>query len=165
MPMKAALFLAVVSMMAVSSTTTDVPESLRGTWTVTRIIPTATITCWGEQDSKKLIGTYIEYSARGFRWQDIQTNSADITLDRLTGEQFHDRNSGGGGRFTGFLEGPRDGTPEVTQISFSHPDATISGATNEIPGDRVLIKDRNTVVFSVCNVWFEAKREPPSRIH
>lgn len=166
MPRKTALLLAFVSLMASSSTTTDVPKSLRGTWIVRRVIPTATITCWGGRDSKKLIGTHIEYSAHGFRWQDIHTDSSEITLDRLTAEQFHDENSGGGAADSQVsLKDLGIGTPDVNQISFSHPDAAISEATNEIPGDRVLIKDRNAIVFSVCNVWFEAKREAPPRTH
>lgn len=115
-------------------------------------------------DSRKLIGTRIEYSVRRFRWQDIHTDSPEITLDRLTGEQFHDQNSGGGAKDSQVsLKDLGITAPSVTQISFSHTDATISEATNEIPGDRVLIKNQNAIVFSVCNVWFEAKREPPSR--
>lgn len=162
MSTKAALLLAFVSVIAAVPTTTEVPESLRGTWIVRRIIPTATITCWGREDSRKLVGTRIEYSARGFRWQDIQTDSPEITLDGLTAEQFHDQNSGGGAADSQVtLRDLGIRTPDVNQISFSHPDAKISEATNEIPGDRVLIKDANSIVFSICNVWFEAKRQPP----
>ena len=158
------LLLAFVFAIAASAASNDVPEPLRGTWVVKRVIPTATITCWGRRESKSLLGTRIQYSARGFRWQDIQTDLPEVTVDRLTADQFHEQNSGGGAvdsqislRVLGIE------ASGLTQISFSHPDATVSGATNEIPGDRVLIKNRNAIVFSVCNVWFEAKREPPSK--
>ena len=165
MTSKAGLLLALVSMIAASAARTgDVPETLRGTWIVKRVIPTATITCWGKPESRKLIGTRIKYSDHGFRWQDVQTDSPKITLDRLTAGQFHDQNSGGGAVDSQVsLKDLGIGTSDVTQVSFSHPDAAISGATNEIPGDRVLIKDRNAIAFSVCNVWFEAKREPLSK--
>lgn len=28
-----------------------------------------------------------------------------------------------------------------------------------VPGDNVLVKDANTLILSLCNVWFEAQRE------
>jgi len=107
-----------------------------------------------------LIGTEIRYEAHAFRWEQQRFESPDVIVEQLTGEEFHDQNSGGGAadsqvtlRELGIV------TPEVTQISLSHPD-TNGEATNEIPGDRVFIKARNVVVFSVCNVWFEAKMVP-----
>jgi hypothetical protein len=34
-----------------------------------------------------------------------------------------------------------------------------------IPGDVVLLKDGNTIIFSLCNVYFEAERViAPSRL-
>ena len=49
----------------------------------------------------------------------------------------------------------------MKQVSIGHAPATISSATTEIPGDVVLLKNRNAIVFSVCNVYFEAKRLRP----
>jgi len=165
MQMKAVL-LAMVVLPMTASTTTDVPDTLLGRWTVTRIIPTRTITCWGNRESRKLIGTHIEYSAHGFRWQDVQTESPQITLVRLTADQFHDENSGGGAADSQVtLNDLGIRTSDVLQISFSHPDANITQATNEIPGDRLLVKEANAIAFSVCNVWFEAKRESPHKTH
>jgi hypothetical protein len=46
-------------------------------------------------------------------------------------------------------------------VSIEHPPAEITRATTEIPGDLLLLKNRNTIVFSVCNVYFEAKRLRP----
>lgn len=164
--MKAALVLAITSMMALSSTTGDVPDEIRGTWTVTRVIPTATITCWGKRESRKLIGTQIVYTAHGFRWQNIRTDASEVTTDRLTAQQFHDENSGGGAADSQVsLEALGITTPDVTQMSFSHPDATVTDATTEIPGDRILVKNQQTIVFSVCNVWFEGKRKATSYSH
>jgi hypothetical protein len=53
------------------------------------------------------------------------------------------------------------------QISIEHPPASITGGTVEIPGDVALVKDQNTIIFSACNVYFEAKRvgiqSPPKK--
>lgn len=49
--------------------------------------------------------------------------------------------------------------PGTTLIDLSHDQIeSIDGADN-FPGDRVLIKAKNTIIFSVCNVYFEARRE------
>ena len=43
---------------------------------------------------------------------------------------------------------------KVKQVQLGHPPADITGATTEIPGDKVLLKNKNKIVFSVCNVFF-----------
>lgn len=120
-----------------------------------------TITCWGAREARLLIGTEIHYEAHAFRWKQHRTESPDVVVEQLTVDEFHDQNSGGGAADSQVsLKDLGIGSSEVTQVSLSHPDANLSGATNEIPGDRVFIKGRNVIVFSVCNVWFEAKKEP-----
>jgi hypothetical protein len=54
-------------------------------------------------------------------------------------------------------------TDHVLEIKISHPDASITGASSEIPGDAVLSRGKNTIIFSVCNIYFEAKRH--SAVH
>jgi hypothetical protein len=44
-----------------------------------------------------------------------------------------------------------------------HAPANITGATTEIPGDKILPKDIDALIFSVCNVYFEAQRVPVPR--
>jgi hypothetical protein len=48
-------------------------------------------------------------------------------------------------------------TKQATEISIQHEPTNITGTTIEMPGDRV-IKDANTIIFSACNIYFEAKR-------
>lgn len=154
------VLLGLVFAVATSTASKDVPEQLLGKWVVRRVIPTPTITCWGGKESKRLIGTEIRYEAHGFRWKEHRTESPDVILEQLTADEFHDQNSGGGAADSQVsLKDLGITTAEVTQVSLSHPDANITGATNEIPGDRVFIKGRDLIVFSVCNVWFEAKKE------
>jgi hypothetical protein len=130
---------------------------------VKRELPTSTICCWGEGESKGLIGTEIEYTADGFRWKNIVTTHPTVQVVVLSAEQFHDKYSGGGANDSqvNFRQlGIR--APQVTLITLGHEPAELTGATTEIPGDEILIKDKNTIVFSVCNVYFEAKRQPVS---
>jgi hypothetical protein len=129
----------------------SIPKELWGRWVVRKEVPTTAIACWGEEQAERLIGTEVEYSAGSFRWREVVTknptaeisgrgtNSSQITFEQLG------INSG-----------------KVTQVIIHHPAANITKATVEIPGDSVLIKDKNTIIFSVCSVYFEAERSVTS---
>jgi hypothetical protein len=137
-----------------------IPKELWGKWIVRREVPTTTISCWGEEDAKTLIGTEIEYSAVLFRWQRVVTKDPIAEITTVGAEQFHDENSGKGtncSQVTFRQLGLK--ADKVSQIVIQHPAASISGATVEIPGDSVLIKGKNTIIFSVCNLYFEAERK------
>jgi len=138
----------------------EIPKSLNRKWVVVREIPTSTICCWGRSESKKLIGTEIEYGARLFRWKGVITTQFSVGVSRISAEAFHKEYSGGGAAdsqvsFADLGIRARD----VLRIVLTHAEANITGATVEIPGDEVLIKDRDTIIFSVCNVYFEARRK------
>jgi hypothetical protein len=135
------------------------PKDIWGHWIVTRQLPASTISCWGEAEAQKLIGTELAYSAQSFRWKNIRTKNPTATTRALTAQQFYDENSGGGSnssQVTFAQLGIK--SDHVLEIKISHPDAGITGATREIPGDTVLSTDKNTIIFSVCNIYFEAKR-------
>jgi hypothetical protein len=139
------------------------PQHLRGRWVIKRELPTSTISCWDDKEAKQLIGTTIEYRTNSFRWKDKVVNHPAINVRVLTAKQFHDENSGSGAnssQVTFQQLGIR--APYVRQVELAHEAADITGATTETPGDRVLMKGRNTIVFSVCNVYFEAQRAPLS---
>lgn len=137
----------------------EIPVQLRGRWVVTRDLLTSTICCWGEKESKELIGTEIEYIPDSFRWKNIVTTHPSVQIKVISAQQFHDNNSGGSVNSSqvNFQQlGIR--ALRITQITLGHEPANITGGTIEIPGDEVLLKNKNTIVFSVCNVYFEAKR-------
>lgn len=142
----------------------EIPKQLRGTWIVTREIPTKTICCWDESQAKRLIGSEIVYTLDSFRWKDTVTRNPTVQIAVLSAEQFHDENSGGGANDSQ-VDFDQLGIkmPRATQITLSHEPADLTGGTTEIPGDVVLIKGPNTIVFSVCNVYFEAHRRPTSQ--
>jgi hypothetical protein len=140
------------------------PKDIWGHWIVTRQLPASTISCWEEAEAQKLIGSELAYSAQSFRWKNIRTKNSTATTRTLTAQQFHDENSGGGcdSSQVTFAQ-PGIKTDQVLEVKISHPDAGITGATSEIPGDTVLGRDENTIIFPVCNIYFEAK--PQAAVH
>ena len=158
-PMKRVLSIAVSFIWFVTPSAQTIPEQIWGKWVVSRSIPTTTISCWGDSKAKTLLGTEIEYSREEFRWKDVVTSHPIAETKIVTAEQFSDDHSGKGShssqitfRQLGIKE------KEAMQVSIHHPPASITGGTREIPGDEVLVKDHNTIIFSVCNVYSEATR-------
>ena len=136
-----------------------IPKELWGKWIVRRELPTTTISCWGEPEAKKIIGTELEYSDKHFRWNGITTKDPTAEMRIITAKQFQDENSGGSvnsSQVTFQQLGIKQ--ESAVEITIQHKDAHVSAATNEIPGDEVLVKDANTIVFSVCSLYFEANR-------
>jgi hypothetical protein len=138
-----------------------IPEQIWGKWVVTRQIPTTTISCWGAAEEKTLLGTEIEYSAEVFRWKDVVTTQPVAESRTVSAEQFHDDNSSKGSnssQITFRQLGIK--AKQAMIISIHHPPAEITGGTIEIPGDEVLVKNKGTIVFAACNLYFEANRVP-----
>jgi hypothetical protein len=136
-----------------------IPSAIWGKWVIQRELPTRTISCWGEADARKIIGTRIEYSDKIFRWDSIITNNPVAESKIITAQQFHDENSGGSVNSSQVdFQQLGINRAQTTEIKIHHAAARVSAATNEIPGDDILLKDPDTIVFSICNVYFEAKR-------
>lgn len=158
--MKKALYLLISFVaLAAAGQAQTIPQELWGKWTVTRAIPTTTIGCWGKADAAKLIGTQIEYSSDVFRWKNVAAKNPKAEVKTISAEEFNRENSGGsanGSQVTFRQLGIK--AASVKQITIQHDDADVTSGTTEIPGDSVLIKDQNTMVFSVCNFYFEARR-------
>jgi hypothetical protein len=135
------------------------PNELYGRWEIRRILPARTISCWNYKEARTIIGTEIEYSQISFRWKGIFVKNPKAIVRIVSAEQYHNENSGGSSNSSqvtfqqlGII------AKQTTLITLEHSPAEVTGATTEIPGDEVLIKDRNTIVFSVCSVYFEAER-------
>jgi hypothetical protein len=136
-----------------------IPEQIWGNWVVSRKIPTTTISCWDEAEAKTLLGTQIEYSSGVFRWKDVVTAHPTAETKMVSAERFHDDNSGKGSNSSQITFRQLGITVrQVMQISIHHPPANITGGTIEIPGDEVLVKNKDTIIFAACNMYFEAKR-------
>jgi hypothetical protein len=153
---------ALIALQAAAPATHEIPAQLQGDWVVTRLIPTRTISCWGNRDAKKLLQTSIHYGTDSFRWKDHRAPDTEVAIRSITAFQFRVEYSGGGAADSqiDFSElGIR--APSATIVTLSHPDANITGATVEIPGDWVLLKSSDTIIVSVCNLYFEAHRTGP----
>jgi hypothetical protein len=154
-------FLSIVALFAwlAAVPTETIPRQIWGKWVVTRQAPTTTIACWGDAEAKALLGTEIEYSGQAFRWKDVVTNQPVAQAKVVTAEQFMSDHSGQGANSSQVTFRQLGIQKEkALQISIHHAPANITGVTVEIPGDEVLVKDTDTIVFAVCNVYFEAKR-------
>jgi hypothetical protein len=152
---------AIVASFATTAMAQTIPSELWGSWVVGHELPTSTISCWGEAEARTILGTEIEYSAVSFRWKDKITRNPTADVSVVTAKQFHDENSGQGAN-SSQVSFDQLGIQAATakRVTINHPGATseLPGEPLEIPGDIVLLKDLNTIVFSVCNVYFEAKR-------
>ena len=139
--------------------TAQMPQELVGKWVIQRQLPTRTISCWGEDDAKGIIGSEIEYTSDSFRWKNTVVKHPTVEAREVTAEQFERENSSPSvnGSQVSFRQLGIN-APEAKQVSINHPPAEITKATTEIPGDEVLLKNHNTIVFSACNLYFEAKR-------
>ena len=135
------------------------PKQIVGAWVVAREIPIKTVSCWGREDSKKLIGTEIQYSEKLFRWDKTVLENPAVDTRTVTAQEFHDENSGAGPKGSQItLQALGIDSDSVTEITIQHPPAHVFVETTEIPGDDVVVKNPDTIVFAVCNIYFEAKR-------
>jgi hypothetical protein len=143
-----------------SSAAKDIPTELRGKWKVAREIRTSTISCWGSKEAKQLIGTEIEYSADSLRWKDRVARDPQVAVSSITAEQFQ-RDYSGGGSAGSQVTFKQLGIRSVATalVVLSHPDIEPINDAAELPGDTVLFKGKDKIVFSVCNVYFEAHRK------
>jgi hypothetical protein len=109
-----------------------------------------------------LVGSEIEYFAALFRWRNQRITNPSTRVEVVTSDEFSKRYSGGGSNDSqvDFKQlGIR--APSIEIITINHPPADITGGTIEIPGDTVLLRGRDRIVVTVCNVYFEAVRLAP----
>jgi len=136
-----------------------IPQQIAGSWTVLRELPTKAISCWSKEDVKKLLGTKILYSDKIFRWDKTTIENPSVGVRTVTAEQFHDENSGIGRRGVEItLQDLGIHADSIVEIEIKHTPAHLFDETSEIPGDDVIVKDATTIIFPVCNTYFEAKR-------
>jgi hypothetical protein len=151
--------LAILALAAFGASAEPIPNILWGKWTIKRILPTTSISCWDDKQARVLIGTELEYASDFFRWKTTITKNPQVETRTIMAEEFHNENSGRG-RLSSHVTFAQIGIkePKVVQIEIKHNPAEITGGTTEIPGDLVVVKNPNTIVLSACGVFFEATR-------
>jgi hypothetical protein len=138
----------------------EVPAALIGQWSITRELPTTAITCWDSREARYLWGKHFQIEPQFMVWGQTQVRIQSVRETTFDDESFLRAYSGSGGsvRF-GYL-GVTSPTAQVVEIQ--HPDIKWKDPRGqdhyEIPGDWALLKGPNTIVVSVCNVYYEAKR-------
>jgi hypothetical protein len=149
----------IICSVAAAQSLDRIPNDLLGTWVVVKELNTRTISCWGEKDAKKILGTSIRYSPDSLSWGSLHTKVEGVKVRAVTADEFRSENSSPSvnGSQVDFQQlGIK--AARTKQVTIQHLDADVTGATVEFPGDEALIKTPNTFVFSLCNVYFEAKR-------
>lgn len=108
-----------------------------------------------------MIGTEIDYTSETLRWQDLTVSHPAVGISEIAAGQFHDEYSGGGAADSQ-VDFKQLGikTATVRRIVLKHEALRDMGGEYVVPGDEVLIKNASTIIFSACNVYFEAHRKP-----
>ncbi len=146
-----------LALMACPLCAEPLPAALRGSWRITRILPTRNTTCWGQDQAAKLLGSTLTYGDRSMRWQGGPVPLQGIVTREINVQEFAAENSGGGTKYLNFdMVGIH--AESVTEVDLQHEDADITGATTEVPGDAVLLAAPNRIVVSACGVYYEATR-------
>lgn len=133
----------------------ELPASLRGTWRITRILPTTNSGCWTREQARSLVGTTLTYSQNQMRWRGGMVPVEDIYTRVVSAEDFSREN--GGPQAASFAQlGVR--AAELVEVDMQHEDAAVLPASTEIPGDSVLMVAPDRIVVSACGVYYEATR-------
>ena len=134
----------------------QLPASLRGTWRITRILPTTNSGCWTRNDAESLVGSTLTYGQYEMRWRGGGVPLYDIDTRVVSAAEFRKENDGPV-RPASFTQlGVREAA--LTEVDMQHEDAAVLPASTEIPGDSVLMVAPDRIVVSACGVYYEAAR-------
>jgi hypothetical protein len=131
----------------------QLPASLRGTWRITRILPTTNSGCWTPEQAQSLVGTTLTYSQNQMRWRGGAVRVEDIYTRVVSAEDFSKENAGPEPASFAQL-GVR--AAELVEVDMQHEDAAVLPASTEVPGDSVLMVAPERIVVSACGVYYEA---------
>ena len=149
----AAVFVAISSCTVSTACAEQLPASLRGTWRITRILPTTNSGCWTRQKAQLLVGTTLTYSQNEMRWRGGVVPIEDIYTRVVSAEDFGKENAGTEPASFAQL-GVR--AAELVEVDMQHEDAAVLPASTEVPGDSVLLVAPERIVVSACGVYYEA---------
>lgn len=140
---------------------TPIPSELLGIWVIRRILDTRGLEDWTGDQAAHLIGTEIEYSANTLRWDTTTVDNLGATAAPVDAQKFARDNWGSGGAVDFAQLGIKAGSVEGVDIIHRNFLVNYGPGVKEEPvlaGDSVLMKDPNTLVFTVEGNWFEAER-------
>ena len=139
----------------------NIPQELLGKWIIRKVLPTNTTSCLDNKQAQSLVGTEIEYRADSFRWKTTNVRSSGSSTNMIGAQEFAQDMSGSGSHIDFNLLGIA--ASAVKQITIDHPDVKIAELSQNgsaaVPGESVLVEGPNTIIFEICNTYFEGRRE------
>jgi hypothetical protein len=126
------------------------PAALKGSWRITRVLPTTNDGCWKKERALPLVGTLLTYRPGAMSWRGGVVPVQEVTLRELTNEEFRKENPG--------AASPADfaqlgiAAARVQEVDLQHEDADITGVSTEVPGDSILLVSPARIVVSACGV-------------
>jgi uncharacterized protein len=138
-----------------------IPQELMGKWIIRKVLPTDTTSCLDSKQAQTLVGTEIEYRADSFRWKTTNVRSSGSSTNMIGAQEFAQDSSGSGSHIDFNQLGIA--ASAVKQITINHPDVKVAELSQSgsaaVPGESVLVEGPNTIIFDICNTYFEARRE------
>lgn len=134
----------------------QLPASLRGTWRITRILPTTNSGCWTSEQGESLVGSTLMYSQNEMRWRGGVVRLYDVDTRVVSAAEFRKENDGPVQPASFAQLDVREAA--LTEVDMQHEDAAVLPASTEIPGDSVLMVAPDRIVVSACGVYYEAMR-------
>lgn len=146
-----------------SQSKAPIPSLLLGRWRVTKTLPTQAVVCWDRQQIDSVLNTQISYQPDGFSWNNQQRRSLGVVSSTVEEQEFVEDNSDADSE-TPAVDFAMLGiiAPAVERIAIMHTAKDSASNTpddDEFPGATVLIKNPDTLIFSMCNQYFEAQRQ------
>ncbi len=150
-----------VAMSAISGLAEPLPAELKGSWRITKLLPTTNTGCWTPDQAASLVGSTLVYGPKSMAWKGGTIPLLGVST-RLVDTNDIRSESGGGPKAADLaqLQIDRD---SVLEVNLQHEDADITGASTEVPGDSVLMAAPKRIVGSACGVYFEATRIAPPK--
>src|SRR5579875_284389 len=115
-----ALFAAISSCTVVMAHAEQLPASLRGTWRITRILPTTNSGCWTREQGQSLVGTTLTYGQSSMRWRGGVVSAEDFS------------NENAGSQPASFAQLGVTAA-ELVEVDMQHEDAAVLPASTEVP--------------------------------
>ena len=162
-PIWVALFSSAIAATA-SARAQATPLSVRGSWRITKILPTHSAACWDAAQAKTLLGTMLTYEPYALLWSRGKEAIPETLTRSLSARQFqeeysgHTRQGASDARSSLSLKELGIASASVVELDLQHEDEDVTGATTEVPGDTVLLAGPGRIVVSACGVYYSAVR-------
>jgi len=141
------LLVAVLALFAIPIAQAQLPKDLAGCWLTTQILRTANVQTMGPAEAHSFIGRKLIFSASTARSGSTVLRSPEYYVRQVKGSDFADA-------FQIRLEDIGIPTDSATEVDIYREKSQLT----EFPGNLLLLKDKETLVWNWRGTFFEAKR-------